>query len=95
MKLEILPGTTLLVSLGVINHQGSANNNPVPWPGMKVVVILLVLGQVSARPWTQVDSVFSLGCGGGRGKAEWTATPGTWPSGLAEMECPWPALCEQ
>lgn len=66
MKLEILPGTTLMVSLGVINHQGSANNNPVPWPGMKVVVILLVLGQVSARPWTQACVFPWVWRGGGR-----------------------------
>lgn len=82
MKLEILPGTTLMVSLGVINHQGSANNNPVPWPGMKVVVILLVLGQVSARPWTQVDSVFSLGCDGGQRESRVDSHPGNmaqWP----------------
>lgn len=93
MKLEILPGTTLMVNPGIISHQGSANHSPTPWPGAKVVVVLLALEQVSACPWTQAHSVFPLG-GMGRG-AEWVAVLGTWPGGLAEMECPWPALCEQ
>lgn len=83
MKLEILPGTTQMVSPGVINHHGSANNSPAPWPSAKVVVILLALGQVSACPWMQAHSVFSLGCngGGGReqsGQASWELGPVAW-----------------
>lgn len=66
---------------GVINQQGSANNSPTHWPRAKVVVILLVLGQVSTSPWTQAHSVcFPLGVMGER--AEWIAVPGNvaqWP----------------
>lgn len=97
MKLEILPGTIPMVSLGVINHHGSAHNSPPYCSSAKMMVILLALEQVSASPWTQAHSVyFPLSVMGDRG--EWIAVPGnlgTWPSGLAELECPWPALCEQ
>lgn len=80
MKLEILPGTTLMVSLGVINHQGSAKNNPVPWPGMKVVVIFWCWGRCLRAHGHK--PVFSLGCGGGQGESRVDSHPGNmaqWP----------------
>lgn len=87
-KLEILLGTTPTVSLEFVNHQGSAGNSPSPWPGAKVVAVWLALGQVSASPWDA-----ALGCDGGREQSGLLSLS-TWPSGLAELECPWPALCK-
>ena len=54
-----------MVSLEVVNHQGSASNSPSPWPGAKVVVVLLALGQVSASPWDA-----ALGCDGGESRVD-------------------------
>lgn len=93
MKLEVLPGTTLIVSPGVVNHQGSTNNSPAPGLAQRWWLFCWHWDRCLPAHGRRPILCFPLGVMG-RG-AEWIAVLGTGPGGLAEMECPWPALCEQ
>lgn len=79
------------LSLGVINHQDSANGSPVHWPIAKVLVVLLAADTVhcprgpGAGVCQAMDAgllyVLPLGVMGG--ERRWIAVPGNlawWPS---------------